>query len=122
MTISQPRTSTWDDSEVEEEISNQLDGDVDFLYCPEGPRRNKNIQKDDSVTDPRTSREKSHVVIYVRHRKIIRNGKVVDGFQAGFQPKGGVTCESKEQAIEHQRLLAERLGAIVERIEEPSDD
>ena len=58
------------------------------------------------------------VIIYVRSKMIMRGGKRVRGFQAGFQQQGGVTSTDKVEAIEHQKRVARKFGAKVVRVEE----
>lgn len=61
------------------------------------------------------------LTIYVWPHKITRNGKRIDGWQAGFWPKGGgVTHEDKDEAIKYQRDFAQREGVIVVDIVELS--
>ena len=62
------------------------------------------------------------VTIFVRRRKITRQGAKVEGYQVGFtRGAGGATSTSKEDAIEYQRGVAKRYGFTVEQIvEEPN--
>lgn len=49
------------------------------------------------------------ICIYVRKRRIMRNGQMVDGWQAGFSKgRGGVTSESREEVITCQTNLARK--------------
>jgi hypothetical protein len=55
------------------------------------------------------------VKIFVRPRKLRRNGKTVNGWQCGFQRRGGVCSTSKQEAIEYTTASAVDLG--FERVE-----
>ena len=59
--------------------------------------------------------EETSVRIFVRPRKLRRGGKIVDGWQCGFQPGTGVCSTSKQEAIEYTKASAVDLG--FERVE-----
>jgi len=60
----------------------------------------------------------SGVTIYVHRRRIIRKGKIIWGWQAGFQRSGGATSETRQGAIDYQLGVAARYGMIVTNIED----
>lgn len=63
--------------------------------------------------------EREPLTIYVRRRKIMRNGQRVDGWQSSLNinhRSGGPTSTEREAVIEHYRDLAKRYGRSIERI------
>lgn len=59
------------------------------------------------------------VTIYVHRRKITRERRRIEGWQAGFSADGGgVTCEDRQTAINIQRDVAKRTGMIVTEVKD----
>ena len=44
--------------------------------------------------------------IFVWRRRIVRKGRTVEGFQAGFTPEGGATDTDREALVNYYREIA----------------